>query len=38
MLEQPANLRKVLADAQADASKTLMGIAHCMIDADINLS
>lgn len=28
ILTQPANLRKALADAQADASKTLVGIAH----------
>jgi len=28
MLTYPGNLRKALADAQADASKTLMGVAH----------
>lgn len=28
MLTYPGNLQKALADAQADASKTLMGIAH----------
>ena len=28
MLTYPGNLRKALADAQADASKTLMGIAQ----------
>jgi 4-hydroxy-2-oxoheptanedioate aldolase len=28
MLTYPGNLKKALADAQADASKTLMGIAH----------
>jgi 4-hydroxy-2-oxoheptanedioate aldolase len=27
-LTYPGNLRKALADAHADASKTLMGIAH----------
>lgn len=27
-LTQPGNLRKALADAQADPSKALMGIAH----------
>jgi 4-hydroxy-2-oxoheptanedioate aldolase len=27
-LSHPSNFRKALADAQADASKTLMGIAH----------
>jgi 4-hydroxy-2-oxoheptanedioate aldolase len=27
-LTQPGNLRKALAAAQADASKTLMGVAH----------
>jgi len=28
MLTQPANLRQALKDAQVDASKSLMGIAH----------
>lgn len=28
VLNYPGNLRKALADAQADASKTLMGVAH----------
>lgn len=28
VLTQPGNLRKALADAQADASKTLLGVAH----------
>jgi len=28
MLTYPSNLKKALADAQADASKTLMGVAH----------
>jgi 4-hydroxy-2-oxoheptanedioate aldolase len=27
-LTLPGNLKKALADAQADASKTLMGVAH----------
>jgi 4-hydroxy-2-oxoheptanedioate aldolase len=27
-LTQPGNLKKALADAQADASKTLLGVAH----------
>ena len=28
MLTYPGNLRKALEDAQADGSKTLMGVAH----------
>jgi 4-hydroxy-2-oxoheptanedioate aldolase len=28
MLTYPGNLRKALAEAQADASKTLFGVAH----------
>jgi 4-hydroxy-2-oxoheptanedioate aldolase len=28
LLTYPGNLRKALADAQADASKTLLGVAH----------
>lgn len=28
MLTHPSNLRQALKDAQADASKTLMGVAH----------
>jgi 4-hydroxy-2-oxoheptanedioate aldolase len=28
LLTQPANLKQALKDAQKDASKTLMGIAH----------
>jgi 4-hydroxy-2-oxoheptanedioate aldolase len=28
VLTQPGNLRKALADAQADATKTLLGFAH----------